>query len=291
MKTADTAKGEKIFMKIAITLDSACDLTPELLKKYDFRTIPFTVNLGGKSFEDGQMDTMDIYKYVDETGTLPKTSAINEESFFNFFSEIRKTYNAIIHFDISSDISSTYQNAVSAAKRVSNVYVVDSRSLSTGISLLAIYARELTKTVNDPKKIAEQVRGLTDKVQASFVVERLDYLYKGGRCSALALLGANILKIRPQIVLQDGKMKPTRKYRGKMVKVVADYCRDVLREYPDADKKICFVTHSRATQDMIDAAKEAVHAAGFEEVYETIAGCTISSHCGKNTLGILFMNK
>lgn len=278
-------------MKIAITLDSACDLIPELLEKYDFKTIPFTVNLGGKSFEDGQMDTMDIYNYVDETGTLPKTSAINEESFYNFFSEVRKSYGAIIHFDISSEISSTYQNAVNAAKRVSNVYVVDSRSLSTGISLLAIYAREMSKTVSDPKKIAETVRKMTDKVQASFVVERLDYLYKGGRCSALALLGANILKIRPQIVLQDGKMKPTRKYRGKMARVVSDYCRDMLRDYPNADKRICFITHSRATQDMIDAAREAVQNAGFETVYETIAGCTISSHCGKNTLGILFLNK
>ncbi len=278
-------------MKIAITLDSACDLTPELLEKYDFKTIPFTVNLGGKSFEDGQMDTMDIYNYVDETGTLPKTSAINEESFYNFFSEVRKSYGAIIHFDISSEISSTYQNAVNAAKRVSNVYVVDSRSLSTGISLLAIYAREMSKTVSDPKKIAETVRKMTDKIQASFVVERLDYLYKGGRCSALALLGANILKIRPQIVLQDGKMKPTRKYRGKMARVVSDYCRDMLRDYPNADKRICFITHSRATQDMIDAAREAVQNAGFETVYETIAGCTISSHCGKNTLGILFLNK
>ena len=278
-------------MKIAITLDSACDLTPELLEKYDFKTIPFTVNLGGKSFEDGQMDTMDIYNYVDETGTLPKTSAINEESFYNFFSEVRKSYGAIIHFDISSEISSTYQNAVNAAKRVSNVYVVDSRSLSTGISLLAIYAREMSKTVSDPKKIAETVRKMTDKVQASFVVERLDYLYKGGRCSALALLGANILKIRPQIVLQDGKMKPTRKYRGKMARVVSDYCRDMLRDYPNADKRICFITHSRATQDMIDAAREAVQNAGFEPVYETIAGCIISSQCGKNTLGILFLNK
>ena len=120
-------------MKIAITLDSACDLTPELLEKYDFKTIPFTVNLGGKSFEGGQMDTMDIYNYVDETGTLPKTSAYNEESFYNYFTEVRKSYGAIIHFDISSEISSTYQNAVNGAKRVSNVYVVDSRSLSTGI--------------------------------------------------------------------------------------------------------------------------------------------------------------
>ncbi len=280
-------------MKIAITLDSACDLPQEILDRYGFRTIPFSVNLGGESFADGDMNTQEIFDYVDRTGTLPKTSAVNEESFYDFFTEVKKNgnCNAVIHFDISSEISSTYQNAVNAAKRVGNVYVVDSRSLSTGISLLAIYAWELAKTVSDPKKIAEQVRAAADKVQASFVVERLDYLYKGGRCSALALFGANILKIRPQIVLQDGTMKPTRKYRGKMVKVVADYCRDVLHDHPNADKRLCFVTHSRATQEMVDAARTAVQSAGFETIYETIAGATISSHCGKNTLGILFMDK
>ena len=279
-------------MKIAITLDSDCDLSEEIIQKYDFRTIPFNVLLGEKIYEDGKINTLDIFDYVNETGVLPKTSAINEETFYEFFNEVKEGYDAVIHFSLSSGISCTYQNVVNAAKRLDNVYAIDSHSLSTGIGLLAIYARELTQSCDNVKEIVEKVQAKVDKVQASFVVERLDYLYKGGRCSALALFGANLLKIRPQIVLQDGKMKPTRKYRGKMTKVVADYCHDVLNEFHDTvDKHICFITHSQATQEMVDAACEAVKNAGFDTVYETVAGCTISSHCGKNTLGILFLNK
>jgi DegV family protein with EDD domain len=277
-------------MKIAITLDSACDISEEVKAEYGFQTVPFNVQLGDKSYEDGKIDTTEIYDYVEKTGVLPKTSAINEETFVNFFSEIRKSYDAIIHFDISSAMSSAYQNAVSASKKVGNVYVIDSATLSTGIALQAIYAKELTEKYNDPKKIADLVSQAIPKTQASFIIERLDYLYKGGRCSSLAYLGANLLKLRPQIVVQNGKMKAAHKYRGKMEKVVADYCTDVLRENPNADKRICFITHSRATQEMIDVAYAIVKDAGFEKIYQTIAGCTVSSHCGKNTLGILFLN-
>jgi DegV family protein with EDD domain len=277
-------------MKIAITLDSACDISEEVKEKYNFQTVPFHIQLGEDTFEDGKIDTTEIYDHVEKTGVLPKTSAINEETFVRFFSEIRKHYDAIIHFDISSLMSSAYQNALSAAKKVSGVYVIDSGTLSTGIALQAIYASELAQKYNDPKKIVELVKQIIPKTQASFIIERLDYLYKGGRCSSLAYLGANLLKLRPQIVVQNGKMKAAHKYRGKMEKVVTDYCTDVLRENPNADKKICFITHSRATQEMIDTAHAIVKEAGFKEIYETIAGCTVSSHCGKNTLGILFLN-
>lgn len=278
-------------MKIAVTLDSACDLSEELIKKYDFHIVPFTVLLGDQSFEDGKINTMEIFDYVNKTGILPKTSAVNEETFYEFFTEIKKDYDAIIHFDISGDISSAYQNAVKAAERVKDVYVIDSRSLSSGISLLAIYAKELTSSYYDVEEIVKKVKERVDKVQASFVIERLDYLYKGGRCSALALFGANLLKLRPEIILQNGNMKPTRKYRGKMEKVVSDYCNDTLKDFPDADKHICFITHSRATEEMVAVARKIVEEAGFENIYETFAGCTVSSHCGKNTLGILFLNK
>lgn len=278
-------------MKICISLDSTCDLSEEIIQKYDFHVIPLLVNLGESSYEDGKINTLEIFDYVNKTGVLPKTSAINQETFVDYFTKLKKSYDAIIHFDISSEMSSTYQNAVSAADEVENVYVVDSRNLSTGISLLAIYAKELTKEYDNPAQIADMVRQKVDKVQASFVIERLDYLFKGGRCSALAYFGANLLKLRPQIVVENGAMRPTHKYRGKMPKVVSDYCQNVLQENPDADKRLCFITHSRATQEMVDAAREIVTAAGFETIYETIAGCTVSSHCGKNTLGILFMNK
>lgn len=278
-------------MNIAISLDSTSDLSEEVLKKYDFHVIPLTVTLGEKTYEDGKINTLEIFDYVNKTGVLPKTSAINQAAFIDYFTELKKHYDAIIHFDISSDMSSSYQNAVEAAKNIPDVYVVDSRSLSTGISLLAIYAKKLTETYDDPALIARMAREKTGKVQASFVVERLDYLFKGGRCSALAYFGANLLKLRPQIVVENGKMRPTHKYRGKMPKVVTDYCTNVLQNFPDADKSICFITHSRATQDMVDAARAIVTEAGFETIYETYAGCTVSSHCGKNTLGILFLNK
>lgn len=278
-------------MNIGISLDSTCDLSEELIKKYDFHIVPLSVTLGEQTYEDGKINTLDIFDYVSKTGTLPKTSAVNESAFVEFFTELRKTYDAVIHFDISSEMSSTYQNAVEAAQKVGNVYVVDSRSLSTGISLLAIYARALTQEYENPATIADMVRAKTDKVQASFVIERLDYLFKGGRCSALAYFGANLLKLRPQIIVEHGVMRPTHKYRGKMSKVVSDYCQNVLREFPDADKSVCFITHSHATPEMVEAAREIVTTAGFENIYETFAGCTVSSHCGKNTLGILFMNK
>lgn len=278
-------------MKIAITMDSACDISEEIRVAYDFKIIPFTVTLGDKSFEDGKIDTDEIFAYVAETGILPKTSAINEASFYDFFAEVRKNCDAMIHIGISSDFSSAHQNAVNAAKRLKNVYVVDSRSLSTGIALLGIYAKKLTEQYSDPKKIVELVNAAALKTQASFVIERLDYLYKGGRCSSLALFGANVLKLRPEIIVSEGKMKAHRKYKGKMPKVIAEYCRDVLHDYPDPDKSVCFITHSKADPEMIEAARAAVNAAGFETVYETVAGCTVSSHCGKNTLGILFINR
>ncbi|MBP5242772.1 MAG: DegV family protein, partial [Clostridia bacterium] len=183
-------------MRVAITLDSTCDLSEEIKAKYGFFTTPFAVTLGDDTFEDGKIDTLQIFEYVNQTGILPKTSAINEETFFEFFTEIKKNYDAIIHFDISADISSACQNAVNAAKRVENVYVIDSRSLSTGISLLAIYAKELLDSGVDVEEVVRLTREKTAKVQASFVIERLDYLYKGGRCSALALFGANLLKLR-----------------------------------------------------------------------------------------------
>ena len=277
-------------MKIAITLDSACDLTPEIIKEYDFKIIPFGVNMGDRFFYDGELSTLEIFKWADANKQLPKTNAVNEEAFKEFFADVLKTHDAIIHFDISSDMSSAYNNAVNASKSFENVHVIDSRTLSTGISLLAIYAKKLTQTIDDAKKIVEMVEKRIPHVQASFVLERLDYLHRGGRCSTIKLLGANLLKIRPQIIVKDGKMGVGNKFRGKIEKCVGDYCKTVLEENATPDKSVLFITHSHATEEMVNAAKEAVKDIGFEKIYITTAGCTISSHCGKNTLGILYIN-
>ena len=244
--------------KIAITLDSACDLSKELIDKYDFKVIPFGVNMGDKFFYDGEVEPLEIFEYADKNKTLPKTNAVNEEAFKEFFENILKDYDAIIHFDISSEMSSAYNNAVNAAKNFKNVYVIDSRTLSTGISLEAIYAKKLTETISSPEEIVEMVKKRIPKVQASFIIERLDYLYKGGRCSGLALLGANLLRIRPEIEVIDGNMKNTEKFRGKMADCVTKYCRGTLEKYCHPDKSVIFITHSVADAELVEAAKAVV---------------------------------
>ena len=278
-------------MKIAITSDSVIDLTKELLEKYDIKIKPFSFLLGDEEYVDGDITTNDIFEYVSKTGVLPKTSAVNEVSFTEFFEETLKEYDAVIHFDISGDMSTTFNNARLASQNFDGkVEVIDSKALSTGVALLAIYARKLTQTESDIKVIAEKVRSRIKNLQVSFVIERLDYLHKGGRCSSLQLLGANILKVRPKIAVKEGKMGMAGSYRGPMPAVIAKYCKDVILENPNADKSVLFITYSSATPEMLKAVHEAVDGLGFENVYETKAGCTVSCHCGPNTLGIIFLN-
>ncbi len=277
-------------MKIAISLDSACDITRDIIEEYDFKIIPFGVSMGDRFFYDGEVSTLEIFAWADKNKKLPKTNAVNTEAFKAHFSEILKTHDAIIHFDISSEMSSAYANAVEAAKDFENVYVIDSRTLSTAIALEAIYAKKLTEKLTDPEKIVELVKKRIPDTRASFVIERLDYLYRGGRCSSLALFGANLLKLRPEIEVINGKMRSTNKFRGKMEDCITKYCKAVLTKYDNPDKSVIFITHSHATDSMVKAAKDVVSEYGFEKVYETTAGCTVSSHCGKNTLGILFIN-
>lgn len=278
-------------MKIAITAESTIDLPKELLEKYNIKTLPFTVILGDEEFKDGEITSSDIFKFVETNKILPKTSAINEVQYSEFFAEVLKENDAIVHFCLSSQISSACNNAKLAAGNFKNVYVVDTKSLSTGIALLAIYARELAMDGKSAEEIAKLAEDRTKDVQASFVVKKLDYLHKGGRCSSIALLGANLLSIRPEIVLSEGKMISSKKYLGKMEKVIEKYCKDVIADNQNPDKKYAFVTYTTASDEMVNIAKSALQTAGFETIYETTAGATITSHCGENTLGILFLNK
>lgn len=277
-------------MKIAISTESTCDLTKEIIEKNDIKIIPYTIILGDESILDGDGITEKIFSYVKKTGILPKTSAINEEDYRNHFTKILEDYDAIIHITLSSEISSASSNAVKVASTMKNVYVIDSKSLSTGIALLVLYAKKLANAGVAPEKIVEKVTSRVPAVQASFVIDRLDYLYKGGRCNALALFGANVFKIHPQIVLVNGKMKPNKKYRGKMEKVVESYCTDTLKAFCNPDKSIVFITHTTASPEMVEIAREKLKQAGFENIIETVAGGTITSHCGENTLGILYFN-
>lgn len=279
-------------MKIAITCDSVCDLSQELIKQNNISILPISIILGDETFSDGvNINSQKIFDYVAKNKQLPKTSAINEFQYAEFFKEHLDGVDALIHFTISSDMSSCFNNAKKAANTLKNVYVIDSRNLSTGVGLQVLYACMLRDKGEKPENIVKKVEARKQFVQASFVVERLDYLYKGGRCSALQLLGANLLKIRPSIIVKDGKMDVHKKYRGKMKDVVKDYIKDTLNEFNTYDKSICFITYSSATEDMVEAAKSTLKEfANFENVYITTAGATVTSHCGENTLGILYYN-
>ena len=277
-------------MKICVSAESTIDLPREILDEFEIKTVPFTITLGDKNGLDGVTTPEEIFDYVDRTGVLPKTSAVNMGQFDEYFRSLLKEYDEVIHFSLSSDMSSAYQNACAVAKEIGHVHVIDSMSLSTGIALLAIYASKLVKQNLGVEEIVKKVSERIPHDQASFVLATVDYLYKGGRCSALAKLGAMLFRIRPQILVVNGKMGPGKKYTGKQVDCVANYCRDTLEQFNNPDLEVGFVTHSNATPEMVEVAKKAMYERGFKRVIETKAGATISSHCGPKCLGILYIN-
>ena len=278
-------------MKIAISAESTLDLSKELIKQYEVHVIPFTVLLGEDAYLDGDINAQDIFDYVDKNKILPRTSAVNEFQYREYFKGLLdEGYEAIIHISLSSEISTSCSQAINASKKFDNVYVIDSRSLSTGIALEVIYAAKLVKKGLKPQEIVEKVNARIPYVQASFVIQTLEYLHKGGRCSGLLRFGAAILRIKPQIIVSDGKMAPAKKYIGRKSQVVEAYCRDTLEQFANPDLSVAFVTHTLATPEMVAVAIEALKNRGFKTIYETTAGATITSHCGPQTLGILFIN-
>ncbi|MBQ6979238.1 MAG: DegV family protein [Clostridia bacterium] len=277
-------------MKIAISAESTIDITEEIKKANDIKIVPFQIFLGDDNKLDGEITSHEIIEFVNKNKILPKTGAVNSAQFEEHFSSIKKDYDAIIHFSLSSELSSAYNNAKSVADTMENVYVIDTRSLSTGIALLALYAVELVKKGLDAKDIYEKCLERVPFVQASFELMRLDYLYKGGRCSSLAYFGANLLRIRPQILVKDGKMVSGKKYRGNFEHVVNKYCEDVLAEFNSPDLSNVFITYTTASPEIIEGVKNRLIARGFKKIYVTTAGGTITSHCGENCLGILYIN-
>ena len=277
-------------MKIAISVETAADLTKEIIEKYDIKVVPFAIQLGDKSCFDGEITTDQIISFVNENKILPKTSAVNSYQYTENFNEILKEYDAIVHFSLSSKLSLACANAKSVAKEMENVFVIDTLSLSTGIGLLALYAKELADSGHSAKEVYDLCIKRIDKIQASFELKRLDYLYKGGRCSGLVYFGANLLKIRPQIIVKDGKMISGKKYRGNFSHVVNKYCEDVLEEFSTPDLTRAFVTYTTASEEIVNTAKKCLEDRGFKEVLVTRAGGTITSHCGEDCLGILYIN-
>ncbi len=279
--------------KVIITSDSTTDLSKELIERYNVGILPLLVTLGDKTYTDGvDIDADFIYDYVAKTGELPKTSAINIPTATDFFEKYVNEGYAVVHFTISSEMSSTYQNCCIAASEFEDVYVIDTKNLSTGGGLLVVAAAEMALKGMEAKDIAEAVNNLTANVDASFVIDSLEYLHKGGRCSAVAAFGANLLKLKPCITVKNGKMGVDKKYRGRYSDVVKEYAAERLVNADDIDLDRVFVTHAGCDEEIINSAVEIVkNALPFKEIFVTRAGCTVSSHCGRNTLGVLFVRK
>ena len=279
--------------KIVITSDSTTDLGAALQQQYDIKILPLGVVLGDKLYTDGvDITPDDIYAHHDKTGELPKTNASNVESCLEFFRPFTDAGDTVIHFTISSEMSSNYNNARIAADELGNVFVIYSRNLSTGGGLLVVAAAEMVKQGLSAEEIVKNINELIPRVDASFVIDNLEYLYKGGRCSALAMFGANLLKLKPCIQVKDGKMDVRKKFRGKFDAVLREYIDEQLSDPDDLVTDRVFITHAGCDPQLVSSLREYVESRGiFKEVFVTRAGCTVSSHCGANTLGILFIRK
>ena len=282
-------------MKIKICADSTCDLSPELVEKYDIAILPLYIVKDGVSYADGlEISPQDIYDHVRGGGAMCSTAAVSVADYEAFFTEQRKSSDALIHFHISSEMSSCYQNACIAAESVENVFPVDSRNLSTGIGQLVIAAAEMAAEGKmSAEEIYNAVREKREKLDVSFVLDTLIYLRKGGRCSALAALGANLLSLKPCIEVHDGTMGVGKKYRGTLGKSIVQYVRDRLEGRDDIDLKRIFITDSTGfTPEELDAMEAEVRRCQpFEEILHTHAGCTVSNHCGPRCVGILYFHK
>lgn len=282
--------------KVIISTDSISDLGEELRDQYSISSISLHVVLDEQVYADGiDITPEDIYRAYDEKKILPKTTAINIGEYTEYFEKLTADESEVVHFCTGSGISSCYQNAKIAAADVDGVYVVDTRSLSTGSGLQVLSAAEKAASGKTAKEIAEEADDVADHTEASFFLDTLEYLYKGGRCSALSMFGANLLKIRPSIKVnpEDGKMGIDKKFRGTYEKCLELYIRDKLEGRTDIDTRRCFITHSGRLSEAEEAkALELVKQYGnFDEILRTTAGSTISSHCGAKCLGVLFITK
>lgn len=280
-------------MRIKVTADSTCDLSQELVQKYDVGILPLYVALGERNLLDGEtISPEDIYDFYKTTKQLPKSgarSAYDYEEFFKSF--LDNGYDAVVHFNISAEMSSSHNNACVAAGRLQNVYVVDSRSLSTGTGLLVLDACDMAAAGMPVEDIVARANKRKEAVQASFIIDSLEFLFKGGRCSSLAYFGANLLHINPSILVSNGKMDTWKKRPGRYERCIDKYVETVKENFTTPDKKRCFVTHTKMEDGLTERVVDAVKSWGiFDEVLDTTAGCTVTSHCGANTIGVLFIN-
>ena len=278
---------------VIITADSTCDLSPELCSRFQIQVIPLTITLGEATFLDGESFTpADMYARYREDGTLPKTSAPSVQSFLDFFRPFVEQGFEVIHLDISSELSGSFNAARLAASELNGVYVIDSMMLSTGVGLLAIEAAECRDQGMSAFDIAVHLSDLRSKVSTSFVLDTLEFMWKGGRCTGVSAFGANLLKIKPGLEMRNGKLEVCKKYRGNINHVYQQYITERL-----SGKKVrpghVFLTESGEVDPAVLKDLEALvkQLTGCKEIHHTVAGCTVSSHCGPKTLGVLFIEE
>ena len=279
--------------KVKISCDSTVDLPIELIEKYQLTINPMPVVIDGKTLRDGvDAKPADLFAYTKSTGKLATTSAPNTEDYTQLFSNLTADGSEIVHFPIGSGFSGSYNFARLAALEMESVYVVDTKNLSTGIALLVLKAAEMAEAGASAAEIAAMVDETAPYVDASFVIDNLEFLHKGGRCSSVAMLGANVLKLKPCIEVTDGAMAVGKKYRGKYSDVLLTYAKERLENIDDIDTKRIFVTHTCQDEALALSVYDYVKSLGkFDEVIMSTAGCTISAHCGPNTLGVLYIGK
>ena len=280
---------------VLITADSTCDLGETFREHYQLHYYPYHISLDGKEYTDGiDIVPEDLYRAYREKKILPKTAAIGISEYLDFFRPFVEQGYEVVHFNLGSALSSACQNCFLAAEELGHVYPVDSRSLSTGIGLQVIAAAEMARSGMSAPEIQQEAKKLADRSHASFILDTLEFMHAGGRCSAVAALGANLLKLKPCIEVhpeKNGAMLVGKKYRGDLHKVLVQYTKDVLNR-DDLLLDRVFITHSGIPQEYIDLVRETViQCADFREISITQASCTISCHCGPNTLGVLFLTK
>ena len=278
---------------IKITTDSTCDLPEALLREYDITVLPLGIVKGEGLFRDGvDIHPADIAAHVDAGGAITTTNAVNTADYLDCFSRLLKTCDAVVHVNLGSKISSCHQNARIAAAELSNVYVADSDNITVGMGELVLRAARAARAGHTPEEILAELEDLRRRMEVSFVLDRLDYMKRGGRCSAVTAIGANLLKLHPCIEVVDGKLAVTKKYRGSMERVVSDYLHDRLDGRDDIDTERIWLVDSAFGPELADAARAVLQADGrFGQIMESKAGCTIFSHCGPNTVGLAILRK
>lgn len=281
---------------IKIVADSTCDLSKELLEKYNIQIAPLHILLGEQEYLDGVNITPDeIYAWADENNDTPKTSAIGFEDAANVVGQIKDTEDEMIVFTISGKMSTTVNvfRMVAEELEVENqITIIDSSNLSTGSGLLVLKAATMVQEGKNRAEICAEIEKIKKKVSASFVVDTLTYLHRGGRCNSIEALAGGVLKLHPKIVVANGSMSADKKYRGKMSKVILEYAKDMEETLKQADKSRVFITHSGCEQEIIDDVYTYLKSLQyFDEILVTRAGGVISSHCGPGTLGVLFIEK